>query len=153
MPNTPALVGAGMSGMFADSSVDAAGRELAAYVMDATGSTLWVSDEALIDAVTAVSGSGPAYFFLVIEAMQTVARDLGFSEEEARLLTTRTAVGAGLLAAQSADSAATLREKVTSPGGTTAAALEQLEAGGIRDIFRSALMAARDRAVELGKDS
>lgn len=152
MPNTPALIGAGMSGLYAGHDLDSIARGWADYVMEATGDTLWVADEALIDAVTAVSGSGPAYFFLIIEAMQDVARELGFDEQQARLLTTRTAAGAGLLAAQSDEPAATLREQVTSPGGTTAAALAELEAGGIRDIFRTALLAARDRAVELGKE-
>lgn len=151
MPNTPALIGAGMSGLYAGNDLDSTSRGWADYVMEATGDTLWVNDEALIDAVTAISGSGPAYFFLVIEAMQEVARELGFDEQQARLLTTRTAAGAGLLAAQSDLPAATLRQQVTSPGGTTAAALAELEQGGIRDIFRTALFAARDRAIELGK--
>ncbi|MBT8422698.1 MAG: pyrroline-5-carboxylate reductase [Gammaproteobacteria bacterium] len=151
MPNTPALIGAGMAGLYADHDLDSIARGWADYVMEATGESLWVSDEALIDAVTAVSGSGPAYFFLVMEAMQEVAMEMGFDEQQARLLTTRTAAGAGLLASASDESAAVLRERVTSPGGTTAAALEQLEQGGIRDIFRKALNAAQKRAVELGK--
>ena len=152
MPNTPALIGAGMSGLYAGNDLDSIARGWADYVMEATGDTLWVADESLIDAVTAISGSGPAYFFLIIEAMQDVARELGFDEQQARLLTTRTAAGAGLLAAASDESAATLRERVTSPGGTTAAALEQLEQSDIRAIFRKALIAARDRAIELGTD-
>jgi len=152
MPNTPALIGAGMSGIYASNDLDSIGRSWADYIMEATGDTLWVSDEGLIDAVTAISGSGPAYFFLVIEAMQEVARELGFDEKQAALLTTRTALGASMLAASADESAAILRERVTSPGGTTAAAIEQLEHGGIRAIFRTALMAARDRAIELGKD-
>lgn len=152
MPNTPALIGAGMSGMYAGHDLDTIARGWADYVMEATGETLWVSDEALIDAVTAVSGSGPAYFFLVIEVMQEVAREMGFDEQQARLLTTHTAAGAGMLAAQSDEAAAVLRERVTSPGGTTEAALAELERGNIRDIFRNAMIAARDRAVELGKD-
>jgi pyrroline-5-carboxylate reductase len=150
MPNTPALIGAGMSGLYADASMQQGLREMAAYVMDATGDTLWVEDEDLIDAITAVSGSGPAYFFLVMEIMQEIAEELGFSADDAALLVTRTAAGAGLLAAGSDETAAVLRARVTSPGGTTAAALAALEQGGIRDIFRTALFAARDRSFELG---
>ncbi len=153
MPNTPALVGAGMAGLYAAAAVDTTARALADYVMTATGATLWVDDEALIDAVTAVSGSGPAYFFLVMEAMQAAGEELGLSAEQAALLATRTAAGAGLLATQSDEPAAVLRERVTSPGGTTAAAIAALENGGIRGIFRTALIAARDRAIELGKGS
>ena len=152
MPNTPALVGAGMSGLYAD-DIDTAGRGWTEYVMGAAREYLWVVDEALIDTVTAVSGSGPAYFFLLIEIMQQVAMELGLDENQARLLATKTASGAGLLALQSDEDAAGLRARVTSPGGTTAAALESMEADGIRDIVRKAMIAARDRAVELGKDS
>ncbi len=150
MPNTPALIGAGMSGLYADPGIAADARELAGYIMAATGETLWVDDEALIDAVTAVSGSGPAYFFLVMEAMQAAGEELGLSASQAALLATRTAAGAGLLAAQSAEPVAVLRERVTSPGGTTAAAIDVLENGNLRDMFRTAMIACRDRAVELG---
>jgi len=149
MPNTPALIGAGMSGLYAD-DIDSIGSGLAEYIMAAAGEILWVQEEALIDAVTAVSGSGPAYFFLLMEIMQDVAVELGLDENQAQLLATKTAAGAGLLALQSEESAATLRARVTSPGGTTAAALQKLEDGGIRDIVRAAMVAARDRAVELG---
>lgn len=152
MPNTPALVGAGMSGLYAD-DIDSSGRNLAEYVMGAAGEVLWVNDEAMIDTVTAVSGSGPAYFFLLIEIMQQVGMEMGLDENQARLLATKTASGAGLLAIQSDADAATLRARVTSPGGTTAAALETMEAGGIRDIVRRAMIAARDRAVALGEGS
>jgi len=153
MPNTPALIGAGMSGLYANQDLDSIARGWANYVMEATGDAIWVNSEALIDAVTAVSGSGPAYFFLIMEIMQEVAVELGLEPAQAELLATRTAAGAGLLATQSEETAATLREQVTSPGGTTAAAIQALEAGGIRDIFRAAMTAARDRAVELGKDA
>ncbi len=152
MPNTPALIGAGMSGLYAD-DIDTTGRGWTEYVMDATGEYLWVNHESLIDTVTAVSGSGPAYFFLLIEIMQQVAMELGLDENQARLLATKTASGSGLLALQSDEDAAGLRARVTSPGGTTAAALDSMEADGIRDIVRRAMIAARDRAIELGKDS
>ena len=153
MPNTPALVGAGISGLYADRDLDSIARGWASYVIEATGDAVWVDNETLIDAVTAVSGSGPAYYFLVMEIMQEVAVELGLDPAQAELLATRTAAGAGLLATSSEDSAGTLRQNVTSPGGTTAAAIEALEAAGIRDIFRAAMTAARDRAVELGKDN
>jgi pyrroline-5-carboxylate reductase len=152
MPNQPALVGEGMSGLCANSKVNNSGKALAAYVMEATGKALWLDDESLMDAVTAVSGSGPAYFYLVMEIMQEVAEELGFDKATARDLCVQTALGAGRVAAASDDDLATLRERVTSPGGTTEAALKTLEASGIRDMFRSALHAARDRSVELGKD-
>lgn len=151
MPNTPALVGAGMAGLYADADVGTAGRELAEYAMAATGKALWVESEAQLDAVTALSGSGPAYFFLLMEIMADIGRELGLSPAAAQLLATQTAAGAGTLAAQSNVSPGKLRERVTSPGGTTAAALAELESGGIRAIFRTALLAARDRAVELGQ--
>ncbi|MEE4184629.1 MAG: pyrroline-5-carboxylate reductase [Gammaproteobacteria bacterium] len=150
MPNTPALVGAGMAGLYAADGVPGSARDLAAYAMGATGRTLWLDNEGELDLVTAVSGSGPAYFFLVMEALQEIGTELGLSPAAARLLATQTALGAGLLAAESDDPPATLRARVTSPGGTTAAAIAALEAGGIRDIFRTALIAARDRSRELG---
>lgn len=150
MPNTPALVGAGMAGLYAADNVSASARDLAAYAMSATGRTLWLDSEQELDLVTAVSGSGPAYFFLIMEALQEIGTELGLSPAAARLLATQTALGAGLLAADSDDPPATLRARVTSPGGTTAAAVAALEAGGIRDIFRTALIAARDRSKELG---
>jgi pyrroline-5-carboxylate reductase len=151
MPNQPALVGAGMSGLCANAGVSESGRDAAAYVMEATGRTIWFDDEALMDAVTAVSGSGPAYFYLVMEIMQEVAEEFGFDTATARLLATQTAFGAGSVAADSNEALADLRSRVTSPGGTTAAALESLEAAGIRDMFRTALQAARQRSIELGR--
>ena len=116
------------------------------------GQVAWLEDEALMDAITAVSGSGPAYFYLVMEIMQAVAEEFGFDARTARTLATQTALGAGSLAAGSTEELATLRERVTSPGGTTAAALESLEASNIREIFRTALEAARQRSIELGKN-
>jgi pyrroline-5-carboxylate reductase len=151
MPNQPALIGEGMSGLCANPNVSDTGKKLATYVMEATGKVLWFDDEQLIDAVTAISGSGPAYFYLVMEIMQQVAEEFGFDPETARTLCTQTALGAGRVAAISAEDLTTLRERVTSPGGTTAAALQKLEESGIRDMFRTALQAARDRSVELGQ--
>lgn len=151
MPNQPALIGEGMSGLCANPNVSEAGKELATYVMEATGKVLWFDDEQQIDAVTAISGSGPAYFYLVMEIMQQVAEELGLDAETARTLCTQTALGAGRLAAISGEDLSELRERVTSPGGTTAAALQILEQSGIRDMFRTALQAARDRSVELGQ--
>jgi pyrroline-5-carboxylate reductase len=151
MPNQPALVGEGMSGLCATPTVDAAGRSAADYLMAATGKAVWFDDEGLMDAVTAISGSGPAYFYLIMEILQDVAGEFGFTGDIARLLSTQTALGAATVAAQGSGDLATLREQVTSPGGTTAAALAALEDGGIRDIFRKALSAARNRSIELGQ--
>ena len=151
MPNQPALIGEGMSGLCANPNVSDAGKELATYVMEATGKVLWFDEEQLIDAVTAISGSGPAYFYLVMEIMQQVAEEFGFDAETARTLCTQTALGAGRVATISGEDLSELRERVTSPGGTTAAALQILEESGIRDMFRTALQAARDRSVELGQ--
>ncbi len=153
MPNQPALIGEGMSGLCATADVDTAGRAVATYLLAATGETTWFENESLMDGVTALSGSGPAYFYLLMEIMQDVAIELGFDTATARLLSTQTALGAATVAAGTRDELAQLRERVTSPGGTTAAALETLENAGIRTIFRSALLAARDRAIELGTTS
>jgi pyrroline-5-carboxylate reductase len=152
MPNQPALIGEGMSGLCATSNVSHSGKALATYVMEATGKALWLDDEKLMDTVTAVSGSGPAYFYLVMEIMQEVAEELGFDKATARTLCVQTALGASGVASASDDELGTLRKRVTSPGGTTEAALNTLEASGIRDMFRTALRAAKDRSVELGKD-
>ena len=150
MPNQPALAGKGMSGLCATAAVDGLGRTAADYLMAATGEAAWFEDESLLDAVTAISGSGPAYFYLIMEIMQDVAHEFGFTTEVARMLSTQTALGAATVATRGDDELATLRQQVTSPGGTTAAALTALEEAGIRDIFRKALIAARDRSVELG---
>ena len=156
MPNTPALVQSGATGLFANPKVSDAQRALAETLMRAVGTTVWVDDEPQLDAVTALSGSGPAYVFLVIEAMQAAGEKLGLADEVARLLAIETVFGAAKLALESPDSPATLRERVTSKGGTTERALEVLEAGGIRKLFEDALAAARKRAKELaeqlGKD-
>ena len=151
MPNTPALVQSGATAMFANTAVNDDQKALAESILRAVGLALWVNDEALLDAVTALSGSGPAYFFLVIEAMQDAGKSLGLDEKTARLLALQTAFGAAKMALESSDDAATLRHKVTSPGGTTEKALAVLEQGGLRRLFNDALKAARDRARELAK--
>jgi len=151
MPNQPAMVAEGMSGLCASQSVSDTGREHATYLMEATGKTVWLDDETLMDAVTAISGSGPAYFYLVMEILQEVAEEFGFDSDTAHLLSTQTALGASRVAGEESESLATLRQRVSSPGGTTEAALVSLEDAGIRDMFRKALIAARNRSAELGK--
>lgn len=150
MPNQPALVGAGMSVLVAAVGVGAAQRAQAQYIAAATGQALWVNDESLMDAVTAVSGSGPAYFYLLMEAMEEAAVALGLPMETARTLVRQTALGAAGVAVATGGGLAPLRDSVTSPGGTTAAALAVLEAAGWREALKRAITAARDRGAELG---
>ncbi|ANQ86626.1 pyrroline-5-carboxylate reductase [Azoarcus olearius] len=152
MPNTPALIGAGVTGLYAGTAVDAAGREAAERVLAAVGSTVWVQDEAQIDAVTAVSGSGPAYVFHFIEALEAAGRALGFDEAIARKLALDTTLGAARLAAGSDEAPAVLRERVTSKGGTTAAALASLATAGWHDALGVAVAAAAARGRELGDE-
>jgi pyrroline-5-carboxylate reductase len=149
MPNTPSLVQSGATGLYANPRTSAEQRNLAETILRSVGTTLWVVEEQQIDAVTAVSGSGPAYFFLVIEAIEAAGIKLGLSEEQARLLSLETAFGAAKLALESEEDAATLRKRVTSPGGTTEAAISVLEANRLQDIFAEALTAAQNRATEL----
>jgi pyrroline-5-carboxylate reductase len=151
MPNTPALVQSGMTGLFANQQVSEEQHDLAESILRAVGSTLWLENEDMLDAVTAVSGSGPAYYFLVMEAMQTAAQKLGLSADEARLLVLQTAFGAAKLALESSDDASTLRQRVTSKGGTTEAALKKLIGGGLPELFEEALVAAALRSKELSK--
>ena len=150
MPNTPALVASSASALFANEFVTDERRQLAESLLRAVGVTVWVDDESLLDAVTALSGSGPAYFFLVMEALERAALDLGLDADNARLLTLQTAFGAAKMALESAESPATLRVRVTSPGGTTERALAILREGGIETLLAKALDAARQRASELG---
>ncbi len=156
MPNTPALVGSSASGLFANTLVSSDQRETAESILRAVGLTVWISSETLMDAVTAVSGSGPAYFLRVMEAVELAGVKLGLSKEIARLLTLQTAFGTAKLALESKEDAATLRTRVTSPGGTTERAIEQLEQNDIDQLFEQALTAAARRseelAEELGKD-
>lgn len=153
MPNTPALLGAGIAGLYAEPSVPASARELATYVLNAAGTCVWLDAEDQIEAVTAVSGSGPAYFFLVTEAMREAGVKLGLSPEIASQLALQTFIGAAKMAedgvAKSID-VAQLRANVTSKGGTTAAAVGHLENAGLRTIFDEALHAAAARGRELG---
>ncbi|MGH8780600.1 pyrroline-5-carboxylate reductase [Paraburkholderia sp.] len=152
MPNTPALIGMGVTGLVATSGVDEAGRELASQVLGAVGDTVWFDDEAKIDAVTAISGSGPAYVFYFIEALQEAARQLGMDDEQSRALAVSTFAGAAQLAAQSTESLAVLRERVTSKGGTTAAALAAFDAKGVKDAIVRGALAADARAKEMGDE-
>ncbi|MGL4185047.1 MAG: pyrroline-5-carboxylate reductase [Thiotrichaceae bacterium] len=149
MPNTPALVQTGATGLVANAQVSQAQRNLAESILRAVGITVWFAEEASIDSVTAVSGSGPAYFFLVMEAMQAAAQNLGMSAEDAQLLVVQTALGAARLALESGEPAAELRRKVTSKGGTTEAALKVLNDGGLPALFEQALQAAAKRSREL----
>ena len=151
MPNTPALVGRGMTGLF-DAAGAAADRQLAETVIRTTGDVLWVEREEQLDAVTALSGSGPAYVFYFLEAMQQAGVELGLTPEQARALAVGTFAGGAHLAAQSAEPLATLRERVTSKGGTTHAALTALEQAGVKAAFVKAMHAACVRAAELGDE-
>jgi pyrroline-5-carboxylate reductase len=150
MPNTPALIGAGITGLCADPSVDREGRTRAERILGAVGATVWVEDETMMDGVTAVSGSGPAYVFYFIEAFQEAAMELGFDAEAARNLSIETVLGAAKLAHGSKESAATLRERVTSKGGTTEAALKSFDADRIKAGIRRGILAAAARGRELG---
>ncbi|WP_345797864.1 pyrroline-5-carboxylate reductase [Castellaniella sp. MT123] len=152
MPNTPALIAAGMTGMTALSGVDDPDRVLAEELLRAVGDVLWVADDAAIDAVTAVSGSGPAYVFLFLEALIAAGVEQGLTPEQARQLALATFHGATQLATLSPDSPAVLRERVTSKGGTTAAALAVFQQHGLTDIMREAVSAAARRAGELARE-
>jgi pyrroline-5-carboxylate reductase len=153
MPNTPAMIGLGATGLAALPGTAAADRAVAESIMRAVGETVWVDDESLLDAVTAVSGSGPAYVFRLIEAIAAGGRRLGLSQEQAMQLTVQTFVGASQLAARSGEPPSVLRERVTSKGGTTAAALEVLDRHDIDSLFAEALQAACSRSEELGRES
>ena len=152
MPNTPAMIGLGASALYASDSVSAARRELAEKVTNAAGDTVWVSREELLDAVTAVSGSGPAYFFALIEAIARTGMELGLEEEVAMALTVQTALGAASLAAQANEPVATLRENVTSPGGTTEQALQSLQANDFEAVVSEAIRQCAARAKALGEE-
>ncbi len=149
MPNTPALVKSGATALHGNEQVTAAQRELAEAIMRAVGLTLWLDEESQMDAVTALSGSGPAYFFLIIELLQQSGTKLGLSADNARLLALQTAFGAAKMALESPDDSTELRTRVTSPGGTTERAVTILEEGGIRELFERALSGACERAGEL----
>ena len=149
MPNTPALVQCGASGLFANILTSAQHRDFANIIMKSIGLGLWVDSEDLLDSVTALSGSGPAYYFLVMEAMQLAAEKLGLDADTARQLTTQTALGAATLASHSTESFSTLRQRVTSPGGTTERAINTFMDNNLIEIFGKAMQAAYDRSKEL----
>jgi len=150
MPNTPALVRSGATALFASAATSSEQRQLAESILRAVGLTVWVDEETLLDSVTALSGSGPAYFFMVMEALEKAGVNLGLNPTQARLLTLETAFGATKMALESAEDAATLRARVTSPGGTTERAIAVLQAGELETLFGDALKAAHERARELG---
>lgn len=152
MPNTPALYGCGISGLYAPDGTPPAARELAQTILAAAGQTCWVGDEAELDAVTAVSGSGPAYFFLLVEAMREAGVKLGLAPEVAAQLAARTLVGAAKMVDAGDTDVAVLRANVTSKGGTTEAALRHLESAGLRPMLADALAAAARRSRELGDE-
>lgn len=151
MPNTPALVRAGATGMYATPNTTAPQRQLAESILRAVGLTLWLDEESQLDAVTALSGSGPAYFFYLMEAMEKAGVHLGLPPETARLLTMETAFGAAKLALEIKEEPAVLRQRVTSPGGTTERAIAVFNENQLSAIVERALLAARDRAIELAE--
>ena len=152
MPNTPALIGAGVTGLYARPEVGPDGRQHVQAVLEAVGEVIWVDEEALLDPVTAVSASGPAYVFYFIEALERAARELGLDAAGARQLAIGTFRGAAELAARSSDAPGTLRERVTSKGGTTARALATMQADRVADAIVRAVRAANERARELGDE-
>jgi len=151
MPNTPALIGAGITGMSAGAGLDPSARDLAQHIMAASGRVVWFDDEAMLDAVTAISASGPAYVFYFIEALAAAAQSMGMSADQAHILSVTTFLGASRLAAESDEPVEVLRQRVTSKGGTTAAALDRMRADGLHQKFIDAVFAARDRSVELAR--
>lgn len=152
MPNTPALIGRGITGMYANNNCSNKDKNLADEILSAVGQTVWVDGEGLMDAVTAVSGSGPAYAFYLIEAMRDAGIEAGLSAEIATSLAANTVAGAGLLALANTADVSELRQQVTSPGGTTAAALDVLTSSGWDKILQRAVLQARDRALELANE-
>ena len=149
MPNTPALLGAGITGLYANTATGEPQRARAAALLDAVGPTVWIEQEAQMDAVTAVSGSGPAYVFLLAEAMQAAGVSQGLTPEAARALVNQTLLGAATMLTRTDEAAQVLRARVTSPGGTTQAAIETFETGGFRALVEAAIKAATERGREL----
>jgi len=152
MPNTPALIGAGMTGLCALPEVSKEGRSAAEQVLRAVGDVLWVEDEAAMDAITAISGSGPAYLFLFLESLEAAAEKLGFAPEIAHKLALATTLGAAKLALDAGESPAVLRERVTSKGGTTAAALQVMAEKGVREGIIAGAGAACARSREMAQE-
>jgi pyrroline-5-carboxylate reductase len=151
MPNTPALVLTGATALHANSNVSDEQKDLAENILRAVGISLWVEHETELDAVTAVSGSGPAYYFLLMESMEKAAQELGLSQQTARLLIQQTALGAAKIALESDDSPEQLRNRVTSPGGTTEKAINTFEQGNFAGLVSKALHAAKERSVEMSE--
>ncbi len=151
MPNVPALVGCGATGLFANKNVSEDQRDQAEAILRSVGTTLWLENEKLLDVVTALSGCGPAYFFLMMEALEQSAIQLGLSADEAHLLTLQTALGAARMAISTSEGLADLRQRVASPGGSTEQALHVLENGNIRDLFAQAVQKAAKHAEEMAK--
>lgn len=149
MPNTPALLRCGATALYANSRTSEEQSALAESILRAVGVTVWVTHEREMDVVTAISGSGPAYFFLVMEAIMECAQEMGLKKEQAQLLTVNTALGAARMALESNKDIGELRQQVTSPGGTTEQAIQVLESGGVRTLFNNALCAARDKAISM----
>lgn len=149
MPNTPALLGAGVTGLFATEQVDAAGRNRTDALLSCAGKTVWIDAEAQMDAVTAVSGSGPAYVFLLAEAMEAAGIAQGLPADAARALTLQTVLGAARMLTESGEAPAELRRRVTSPNGTTQAAVETFQAGGFEQLTEAAIAAATARGKAL----
>jgi pyrroline-5-carboxylate reductase len=152
MPNTPAMVQSGATALYANANVSDDQRSTAESILRAVGIAIWVEDEAQMDAVTALSGSGPAYFFLFMEALQAAGQELGLPESTAQLLALQTAFGAAKMALESNEDAATLRRQVTSPGGTTEYAIRTFQEGGLEALVSKALLAAADRSRELAAE-
>ena len=152
MPNTPAMVNSGATALYANPAVDNEQRSIAESILRAVGLAIWIDDESLMDAVTALSGSGPAYFFLFMEAMQSAGRELGLPEKAARLLALQTAFGAAKMALESTEDIASLRQRVTSPGGTTEQAINTFQQGNLNALVSKALQAAARRSRELAKE-
>lgn len=151
MPNVPALMQHGATALFANSKADETDKKIAESIFNAVGISIWLSEEKLMDVVTALSGSGPAYFFLIMEALQSAAEKHGLSKEIAHLLICQTAFGAGYMATHSEKNFSALRETVTSKGGTTEKAIFVLEDNHIRDIFEKAITAAKERSETLAQ--
>jgi pyrroline-5-carboxylate reductase len=152
MPNTPALLGCGASALFGNSKVAATQRDYAEAILGAVGITCWVPDESSLDAITALSGSGPAYFFLFMEAMINAGCELGLDRETATAMALQTGLGAARMAVESDVDLVELRRRVTSPGGTTERAIESFEDNGLREVVAKALRAAADRAAEMARE-
>ena len=152
MPNTPSLVSQGAAGLFANPTASPAQKRLAEEILESVGMSCWVNEESLINTVTAVSGSGPAYYFLVMEAMIDAAQAQGLDKDTATRLTLQTALGAAVLAKENNGEVTQLRQKVTSPNGTTEKAIESLEHDGLRELFATAMSKAEQRAEELASE-